>query len=220
MSKTLKLLNKEIKLSSSPLSFFFLAFTLMTFIPGYPILISQFFICLGLFQTFQRGREANDIIYTVLLPVPKKDVVKARYIFVLFIESIDFILITIFTLIRMIFLKDSAPYPTNALMNANLFYLGFSLLILALFNSVFVAGFFKTGYYFSKPFITFIVLSFLIVLASEILHHLPNMHFLSCRGFENLELQLIFLFSSLAIFVVLTILGQAYSQKKFCKIDL
>lgn len=78
MSENAKLLRKEIKLAASPLSYFFLAFTLMTFIPGYPILVNQFFICLGIFQTFQNGRESNDIIYSVLLPISKKSIVKAR----------------------------------------------------------------------------------------------------------------------------------------------
>ena len=86
MSENTKLLRKEIKLAASPLSYFFLAFTLMAFIPGYPILVCQFFICLGLFQTFQNGRESNDIIYSVLLPISKKSIVKARFLFVLFIS--------------------------------------------------------------------------------------------------------------------------------------
>ena len=75
-----KLLNKELRLSAHPLSYLFLVFSLMALIPGYPILLGAFFICFGLFQTFQNGRETNDVLYSVLLPIGKKDVVKAEKI--------------------------------------------------------------------------------------------------------------------------------------------
>ena len=220
MSENAKLLRKEIKLAASPLSYFFLSFTLMAFIPGYPILVSQFFICLGLFQTFQSGREANDIIYSVLLPIPKKSIVKARFIFVLFIELIDFILILIFSLIRMGFMSELSPYAANPLLNANFFFVGFSLLVLALFNLIFVRGYFKTGYYFARPFIAFIVIAFFIVAASEVLHYLPGLSYISTAGFDELTKQLIFLATSIIIFILLTLWGEVSAEKSFDKLDL
>ena len=73
----IKLLRKEIQLAASPLSYFFIGFGLMAFVPGYPILVGSFFVCLGLFQSFQTAREANDLTYTALLPVAK-DVYKRQ----------------------------------------------------------------------------------------------------------------------------------------------
>ena len=73
-----ELLKKELRLAASPLSYWFLAFALMTMIPGYPILVGGFFVCLGLFQSFQNAREQNDVIYTALLPVRKTDIVRAK----------------------------------------------------------------------------------------------------------------------------------------------
>ena len=43
-SNTAALLLKELRLSTSPLTVIFLAFTLMVFIPGYPVLVSAFFV--------------------------------------------------------------------------------------------------------------------------------------------------------------------------------
>ncbi|MGO3548708.1 MAG: ABC-2 transporter permease, partial [Paucilactobacillus nenjiangensis] len=57
------LLIKEIQLTSMPITFIFLLFAFMTLIPGYPILMGAFFICLGIFFSFQNGRETNDILY-------------------------------------------------------------------------------------------------------------------------------------------------------------
>ena len=66
-----KLLIKEIRLAASPLSFLFLAFSVMALIPGYPILVGSFFVCFGIFHSFQATRETNDILYSVLLPLSK-----------------------------------------------------------------------------------------------------------------------------------------------------
>ena len=60
------LLNKEWRLAASPLSYIFLIAALMTMLPGYPILCSVFFINLGIFQSFQSAREANDIVFSAL----------------------------------------------------------------------------------------------------------------------------------------------------------
>ena len=73
------ILRKEIKLSSSVLSYLFILFGLMFLLPGYPVLCGAFFVCLGLFQSFQNAREANDIVFSALLPIAKRDVVKGKY---------------------------------------------------------------------------------------------------------------------------------------------
>ena len=54
------ILGKEMRLSASVLSYLFIAFGLMFLLPGYPILCGAFFVSLGLFQSFQSAREAND----------------------------------------------------------------------------------------------------------------------------------------------------------------
>lgn len=131
------LLRKEMRLSALILTYLFIAFGFMALLPGYPILCGVFFITLGIYQSFQSAREANDIVYTALLPVAKSDVVKGKFQFVIFIELCGFIVITICTLVRMTILCDSQVYRNNALMNANfsfwgqfLFYLVFLMLYL------------------------------------------------------------------------------------------
>ena len=109
----IKLLRKEIQLAASPLSYFFIGFGLMAFVPGYPILVGSFFVCLGMFQSFQTAREANDLTYTALLPVAKRDVVRAKYAFCCFIEICYFTLTGAVTLIRMTLLSNAAVYRNN-----------------------------------------------------------------------------------------------------------
>ena len=49
------ILLKECKLSASPLSFLFIPFGLMFFLPGYPVLCGGFFVTLGNFQSYQKA---------------------------------------------------------------------------------------------------------------------------------------------------------------------
>ena len=89
------ILLKELKLSASPLAYFFIAFGLMFLVPGYPILCGAFFVTLGLFQSFQAAREANDIVFSALLPIAKRDVVRGKYLFVCLIEACGWILMVL-----------------------------------------------------------------------------------------------------------------------------
>ena len=212
------LLNKELRLSAHLLSYLFLVFSLMALIPGYPILLGAFFICFGLFQTFQNGRETNDVLYSALLPIDKKDVVKARYIFVCLIQIIAFLLMAGLTALRMVFFASAAPYVNNAMMNSNPVFLAWTLLIFALFNTLFVGLFYKTAYKFGKPFVAFIVASMLVVCIAEVLHHLPGLEFLNTL--DRLPLQLMLMLFALAIFVSATIISCKTAQRNFELLDL
>lgn len=212
-----KLLYKELYLTASPLSYFFLAFSLMVFIPQYPILIGAFFVCFGIFQSFQKAREANDIFYTAVLPIKKTDVVKTKFIFTLTIQAIAFVLMLVFCLLRMFVLNGKAPFSENKFLNANLVFLGFVLIIYAMFNIVFVGGFFKTGYKIGIPYLIFIVLTMITVGISEAIHFIPSLEILNAN--YHASHWIVFAIGVIA-FLGLTALSYFKSKKNFEKIDL
>ena len=214
------LLIKELRLSTIPLTYIFLTFALMTFIPGYPILCGAFFFCLGIFQSYQSSREANDILYSVLLPVSKREVVKGKYMAAVVLQMVAFLLCAACTIIRMVLLSDAAVYKANALMAANLVYLAFILLIFAAFNFFFIGGFFKTAYGVGKPFIVFIVVNFVVIGIAEALHHLPGLGWTNVLGFSNTGGQLMILAAAVLIYLAATIISCQISQNRFEKIDL
>lgn len=213
------LLQKESRLSASILTYFFISAAVMTLIPGYPILCGVFFVTLGIFHSFQNAREANDIVYSALLPIAKKDVVKGKYLFSVMIELCGFLIMTLMTLLRMTVLSDAKPYRQNALMNANPFFLGMALVIFGLFNLIFIGGFFKTAYKLS-PFVTYIIAVFLTIGAAEALHHVPGLEALNAFGFEHLPVQLSLLAGGIVIFILLTAVSYRISCARFEKIDL
>lgn len=214
------ILKKEMRLSAMLLTYLFIGFAAMTLLPGYPILCGAFFITLGIFQSFQRAREANDIIYSALLPIAKKDVVKGKYQFVMMIEICGLIIMTILTVVRMTVLKDAVVYRQNALMNANLFYLAMAMLVFGLFNVVFLGGFFRTAYNIGKPFVVHIIVTFLVIGLAETLHHIPGLEALNAFGFDHFALQMSLLLVGVLLYGVLTYLSYKKACSDFEKIDL
>ena len=215
-----KLLIREMKLSASLLSYLFIVFGAMTLIPGYPILVGAFFVSFGLFQSFQAARENNDITFSLLLPVAKADVVRSKFIFCVFIEMCGFALMTALTLVRMTVLRDSVVYRSNAMMNANLVFLGFALLIFGCFHLVFVRGFFKTAYYYGKPFVKYIIAAFLVIGCAEALHHIPGLEGVNAFGFDNMGLQAAALCCGALLYVLMTAAALRSSIHSFEQIDL
>ena len=215
-----EIMRKEMRLSASPLAYVFITAGLMFFIPGYPVLCGAFFVTLGLFHSFQAAREANDTVFSVLLPVAKSQVVKGRYLFVCFIEACGLILMGITAVIRMTVLADSAVYRSNALMNANLFALGMAFVIFGLFNLIFVGGFFKTSYKQGKPFVIYIIFAFLTITVAEAMHYLPGLGALNAFGTEHLGLQLAALSAGMLAFTLLTLLSCRKACADFERTDL
>ena len=214
------LLKKETRLSASVLSYLFIGFALMALLPGYPILCGVFFITFGIFHSFQNAREANDIVYSALLPIAKRDVVRAKYLFAILIEMSGFIVLAILTVIRMTLLSDLPAYRQNALMNANPFFLGMALLLFGLFNLLFIGGFFRTAYRFAGPFVTYIIVCFLLIGIAEALHHVPGLEAVNAFGFDHAVLQISLLLGGTAAYILLNCISYKTACAHFEKIDL
>ena len=90
------LLYKEFKLAMHPICYIFVAlFPLMILIPSYPIAIGFIYVltCYPiLFLGANKGQQSNDLLFSTLLPVRKKDIVLAR-IFTVVIMQFAFVMI-------------------------------------------------------------------------------------------------------------------------------
>ncbi len=105
------LIYKEMRLSMHPICYIFIAlFPLMILIPSYPLGIGFIYVltCYPiLFLGANKGQQSNDLLYSTLLPVRKKDIVMARIITVI-IMQVAFMLIM------------SALYPLARIINASI----------------------------------------------------------------------------------------------------
>ncbi len=218
--RLINLLNKELRLPANPLSFLFLILTGTTLLPGYPILVGAMFVCLGIFYSFQAMRENNDLLYTVLLPIPKRDAVTAKYLFSCLIQGIAFLLTILFTALRMTVLSDGRAYTGNVLMPANPVFLGFTLLIFAAFNVLFLGGFFKSGGGIGRPFLAFLAAAVVLMALGETLHHLPGLSFLRAIQGRELLLQWPILLVCALAWGIATLRAWRLAQTRFVKMDL
>lgn len=84
------LIYKELKLSMHPICYVFIVlFPLMILIPSYPLGIGFIYVltCYPvLFLGANKGQQSNDLLYSTLLPVRKKDIVLARIFTVIFMQ--------------------------------------------------------------------------------------------------------------------------------------
>ena len=91
------LIYKEFKLAMHPICYVFIAmFPFMILIPSYPLAIGFVYVlsCYPiLFLGANKGQQSNDLLYSTLLPIRKKDIVLARIITVL-VMQLAFMLIT------------------------------------------------------------------------------------------------------------------------------
>ena len=105
------LIYKELKLAMHPICYIFIAlFPFMILIPSYPIAIGFIYVlsCYPiLFLGANKGQQSNDLLYSTLLPVRKKDIVLARIFTVIFMQ-VAFMLIL------------SALYPLARFINASM----------------------------------------------------------------------------------------------------
>lgn len=90
------LIYKELKLAMHPICYVFIVlFPFMILIPSYPLGIGFIYVltCYPiLFLGANKGQQSNDLLYSTLLPVRKKDIVMARILTVIFMQ-IAFILV-------------------------------------------------------------------------------------------------------------------------------
>ena len=133
------LLRKEIRLALHPTAPLFLALSSMLIIPNYPYLVAFFYTGLAVFFTCLNGRENQDVGYTLLLPVSKHDVVKARFLTVMLLETAQVIVAIPFAVLR----QRLIAAPNAVGMDANIALFGFAFLLLGLFNLTFFRVYYR-----------------------------------------------------------------------------
>ena len=151
------LLYKELRLAMHPICYVFIAiFPLMILIPAYPIGIGFIYIltCYPiLFLGANKGQQSNDLLYSVLLPVRKKDIVLARIITVILIQVTYILLMTaLYPLARVINeaiiqnAKDPEKYFIPGLgLNSFVLLLAFGIIGYAVADLIFFPIYYKKG---------------------------------------------------------------------------
>ncbi|MBQ7473945.1 MAG: ABC-2 transporter permease [Oscillospiraceae bacterium] len=213
-----KLLKKEFALFAHPTSWMFLAFGAMMLIPGYPMYLPIFFASLGLFYACLSARENNDLYYTLLLPVRKRDAVRARALYFVIMELLQLAVCVPFAILRGV-LKIG---PNAAGMDVNVALFGLALVVAGAFNALFLPRLYKNPAAVGKPFLIVSVCVFLFIFALEACSFvLPFFRdVLDTPDPQHLPAKLAVLAVGAALFVLLTVLGTRRAEAIFEKVDL
>lgn len=210
------LLYKELRLAAHPNLFVFTLMGVLVIVPAYPYGMVFLFGCLAPYITFMYGRETNDIYYTALLPVKKRDIVKSKC-FLLVVAQMAQVLISLpFAFLRLSILPNGNP----AGIEANVAYYGFGLLVYAVFNFIFLTQFFKTAYKAGKAFLFAVIPATIIVIAMEAIVHFPGFAWLDSVSADIQLRQLPILAAGIVMYIASALLGYRISAKEFEFVDL
>ncbi|MGG5317467.1 ABC-2 transporter permease [Enterococcus sp. AZ072] len=210
------LLYKEIRLAAHPNLFIFTCMGVLVLVPAYPYGIIFLFSGLGIYISFMYGRETNDIYYTALLPVRKRDTVKAKCLLVVLAELIQMLISLPFIFLRLAILSNGNPVGIEA----NVAFYGMGFFIYAVFNVIFLTVFFKTAYKAGKAFVLAMIPAIIIMTLMEIIVHFPNFYWLDSVKQPELLRQLPILIIGFLVYVSATIVAYHVSVNRFEKVDL
>lgn len=136
-----KLLIKEIKLSYLPIVWFMPLLSCLLLIPQYPYCVGVSYCLLNLFINFNYAGSNGDLEYTASLPIPRRDIVKAKVASGAFMELCQMAVAVVCGLLSSFVLWG--PNPVG--LDANAAYFGLMFLGIALFNIVFFPSYFGRG---------------------------------------------------------------------------
>lgn len=213
-----KLLKKELRLALHPTAPIFLMLSAMLMIPNYPYLVVFFYTGLAVFFTCMTGRENHDVDFTMLLPVAKRDVVRARMLLVVLLEIAQLLLTAPFAWLR----QTVIAAPNLVGMDANIALLGFALVQMGLFNTVFFRIYYRDVRRVGVSFIWSSVATVVYIAAVETMAHaVPFVRdALDTPDPAHLPEKLLMLLVGAAAFALMTWLACRRAQRDFEKQDL
>lgn len=209
------LLYKEFYLAINPLFYFILLCGALLLIPQWIFFLAlMYFFFILVPNVFSLGKSQNDIQFSVMLPVLKRDVVKARIVSVVLLELLQIFVAAIFGVIHM------QIYSTkNFLMDPNIAFFGFAFAMYAIFNIVFFPMFYKTAYKIGFP--TIIANAAAILFATGVeFAVLAIPAFKELDAMRNVAAQLLVLAGGIVLFALLNIAAYRISSRRFERIDL
>lgn len=213
-----QLIKKEWRLTVTPVPVLFLLLSALVLVPSYPYYVTFFYNALGIFLMMQAARENKDVYYMALLPVRKRDLVRARFSTVITLQLLQAAVCVPFMLLRRSYGQINNPVGIEA----NLAFLGFGFVLMGLFDLIFLPMHYQNGYDLGKPFVVSSAALFLAIVVLETLDHvLPYMKTV-CESYAAADLvrQLPVLLGGIAVYAAETWAAYRISAARFEAVDL
>jgi hypothetical protein len=209
------LLYKEFRLGITPLFYLSLLFSLLLLIPQWVfLLVPMYFLFTVVPNIFAIAKAQNDIVFSAMMPVRRRDIVKARIASVVILELAQVMMIVIFSVIH-----QKLYSAGNFLMEPNAAYIGCVFLMYGIFNLVFFPMFYRTAYKIGVPVIAGIAAAVVFsILAEFVIQAVPPLRVLGGR--DHIGAQLAVTAGGAAVSALLSIAAYRMSAKRFERIGL
>ena len=210
------LLYKEMRLVAHPTSIVFAFLGCLVLVPSYPYSVVFMFGCLAPYITFLNARETNDLWYTAVLPITKRESVLGKCLLVVFFQLFQLLFSVPFAILR-----DAMNMANNPVgLDATIAWYGFGFFLYAVFDLLFLTAFYKSGYKAGKAFILAALPMVFLMVAIEAAAHIPALVWMDSRQPEHLMMQLPILLVGIVSYGALVPFAYRISAKRFEKVDL
>ena len=205
------LLFKELRLAAHPTLFVFTALGVLVIVPNYPYGAIFLFGCLATFISFQYGRETNDVYFSAMLPVTRRDIVKSKLLLCVLAECAQLLLSLPLAFVRPLIF----PQGNVVGIEANAAFYGFALFAYAVYNLIFFTEFYKSAYKAGASFVKAFISVAVVILAMETLVHIPALAWLDGLAGRDLLLQTPILAVGALAYVLCNFLALKIAAQRF-----
>lgn len=211
-----KLLFKDLTLAAHPTMYVFTLLGCLVIVPSYPLTVIFMFGCLAQYITLTYSRETNDNWFTAVLPVTKREVVRARCLLAVLAQTAQLLLSVPFAVLR-----GMLNLPNNVVgIDANVAWYGIGFIIFAVFDLVFFPVYYRTGYKSGKAFILAMIPVVIMMAATEAAAHFPALGFLDSTAPCDLVRQIPLLIAGIVIYAAAMFAACRISENRFEKVNL
>ncbi|GIP26990.1 hypothetical protein J23TS9_21200 [Paenibacillus sp. J23TS9] len=214
------LVMKDLKLGVNPMFFVFpLLMGALMLVPGWLyFLVPMYFCWITIPNMFGQFRSQNDLIFTSMMPVTKKDMVKARVFVIVILEVLHLLIAMIYSMITI----RLYPHLTYYFFAPYMGFWGLCFVMIAIFNMIFIPMYYKTAYKFGGAATVSIAGAMLfggvaqwIGIQSSFVSDIFN-----GTGAHNMTLQISILIAGIVIFIAFTMFAIRIAVKRFLKVEI
>lgn len=214
------LVMKDLKLGIGPL-FFIMPVILgaLMLIPGWLYFIVILYFCwITIPNMFGQFRAQNDLVFTSMMPVTKKDIVKARVLVVVIMELLHIVMAMIFGIFNILLY----PNLTQVFFVPHMGFWGLCFVMLAIFNVIFIPMYYKTAYKYGGAATASITAAMLFAGVAQWIGVQSSYvsDIFNGTGADRMTLQASILIAGIAVFIALTMLAYRIAVKRFLKVEI
>jgi ABC-2 type transport system permease protein len=214
------LLMKELKLGVNPIYYIlpFLTGALML-VPGWLYFVVFLYFCsITIPNMFAGYKTQNDLMFSIMMPVRKTDIVKAKVAVIVILELLHVVTAVIYGM----FTDRLYPNMIYLFFKPTIGFWGLCFVMLAIFNLIFISMFYKTAYKYGAPTVVAIVGAVLFGGVAEWLgiKNAVVYDLFKGAGADHVAVQIFILIAGIAIFTTFTIMAYHIAIKQFKRVEI